>query len=209
MKVQFLTTLFLFGACHGKKNLQVPSFESNSSLNEDYLMIREIRDILSKKDFSVIFYNSIEDAERTYKIFCLKDTVWEKIEIVDGLVELDTLIKKDDAIFVGKKVQLTKVTPKKEALYFLEKLKKYGLFTLPEDKELFEKCKQDRADHDVPEYSHRDASLFFLVQGEKVRWLNYKTQNRKEDCPTLVDTYNRIDSIETLFKKEWYVKKHY
>ena len=209
MKLKLLIFLLFLGACRSKKNQLMPVFESNYKLNRGDKIINDIYEVLTAKDFSIISYHSIESDASTYKIFCLKDTIWEKIEIVDSLVELDTLIKKDDAIFVQKKVQLTKITPKKEALHFLEKLKQYGIFTLPEDKQLYEKCKQARADHDVPEYIDSGGPLFFIVQGNKVRWLSYKTQNRKEDCPTLVETYKRIDSIEALFKKEWYVKKHY
>jgi hypothetical protein len=206
MRTNCLLILLTLSSCQKAENIFLPSFNSNSSLKGEY---RVVKDILESRDFCVTIFQDTELSEKHAKILCLKDTMWEKIEIVDGLFELDTLLKKDDAIFVGKKVQLTKVTPKKEALYFLEKLKKYGLFELPEEKELYGKCKQDRADHDVPEYSDVGITNIIITKGDEVRKLSYDTYKKKEDCPTLTDTYNRIDSIERLFENEWYVKKHY
>lgn len=185
----------------------LPQFKANKSISE---ISESIRNITDKKDFAVVYTIIPGDMNlEVYpiKIFCLKDSAWEKIEIRRGIIEVDSLYSQGDPDAVEKDIVLKKVCRKIEGEAFLRKLTTYNLFTMEEESQLKKRCEEIRMDHKVPEYTDLGFSCFYIIHGSNVRSLTYQLYNRKEDCPAMTE-WEDIKKIISLYKDEWYSKNH-
>jgi len=190
-----------------KVEYRIPNFTTNSTLAQVEKIIKEVA---LEKDFTVAYTSvpyEFAPSERIYKIFCLKGNTWEKIEIRNGITELDTVYSNTEVAIIDKEVSLRLECRTDEADKFFNKLISYNLFTLADEDQLKEKCMELRTDHKVPEYIDIGYMSFYIIQGTRVRRLDYQTYMREQDCPGMKE-WQDIRNIQHVFKDEWYVKKH-
>ncbi len=203
-----LMSQLIIGCRHNAtKNYILPDFETNKSISE---ISKSIRNITDEKDFAVVYTIIPGDMNlEVYpiKMFCLKDSTWEKIEIRRGIIELDSLYTQGDPDVVEKDIILKKVCRKIEGESFLKKLTTYNLFTMQEEFQLKKRCEEIRTDNKVPEYTDLGFSSFYIIHGSNVRNLTYQLYNREEDCPSMTE-WEDIEKIISLYEDEWYSKNH-
>ncbi len=190
--------------CHEKDD-RFPSFQPNITLKEgDY-----VKDLTKGRDFSIAYGHSTDFPDgHSIKVFSQKNGIWEKIEFVRDLSEMDTSFSESDLDLVFMEMTIRKECRKDEGEMFFSELKKNGLFELPEERELLEKCREQRQDKTIPVYDDIGYVNFYIVQGDKARLLSYQTHKRDEDCPGFSE-WDKVDRIQQLFEKSWYRKKHY
>jgi hypothetical protein len=207
-----LGVMFLFLLCCQDKDpvYKIPDFKSNSSMNEVW---EPIQNIVSKNDISIVCSTGgggglVQPRKFFHKAFCLKGDIWEKDEIKLGIIEVDTIFSNVDADFVSKEILLSKRCRKEESEKFLQELLELGLFELPEEEALLQRC--DNGMHNgKSRITDAGGVTFYIIQGNKVRRLYYYAPDfQMEQCPNIKE-WSKIVKIRQLFEKDWYVKKHY
>ncbi|SKC78983.1 hypothetical protein [Ohtaekwangia koreensis] len=75
--------ILLTGCLKGSNSIILP-FSPNGNKKDIY---HEVRNVVAEKDFSVIYTVSTPYNNVVHKVFSLKDDIWEKIEIRNGVAE--------------------------------------------------------------------------------------------------------------------------
>jgi hypothetical protein len=174
----------------------VPIFLSNSDHEDIYL---DVRDIVSRKDISIVYTVSVPYNNVVYKIFSVTDTVFEKIEVRSDLYDVDSLE------VVEKTIILNKQCSREEGIHFMNALLQYGMFELPEEKDILRKCAQYNS---PPERADAPEINFQIVAGDNVRTLNYYNAFKRKNRCSNVEEWDDILKIEDLFYKQWYQSVH-
>ena len=193
--MRYIVLIFLLSSCL-KSSKTEPLFLRNGDSEDIYL---DVRDIVSEKDISIVYSVSIPYNDVVYKIFSVTDTVFEKIEIRDDLYDVDSIE------VVGKTVILNKRCSHTEGNRFMNELLHYGMFNLPEEKELLEKCEQY---NEPPEGADAPEINFQIIAGNKVRTLHYYNVFRRNKRCAGMHEWNNILKIEKLFYEQWYLREH-
>lgn len=192
MSMLFMLFVFVIGCCREEHKSNFHDFSDNASEKDIY---QDVRDIALKYDFSIIFFTRAQLSYNWYKIFSVKNNKWTKIEIRQNI--LDTARQKyDHEYFTSRDIVTRKGCRPEEANAFLSKLKKYNLFTLPEEEEIHEKCKPSGI-YDV------ETIYIQIVSRCKVRSLKYyDTYGSARRCPD-VKELAEILAVQQLFEEEW------
>ena len=162
-------------------------FEGNASIDE---IDGEIRYLVSKYDFCVIFFYRGDVDWGWYKIFAKQGSNWEKIEIRESIFNEERL-RSDPDYYIARDITTKQLCKPEEADFFLAQLKRYKLFELPEEDILFRGCRNTQI-----------ADLGFtyiqMVSGSKVKTLSYSGMYECEG-----NEWNNIRGIDQLFEDEW------
>lgn len=192
--MRYILLILLLAGC--RQDSAVPVFLSNSG---HYDIYSDVRDIVSRKDISVVYTVSIPYNNVVYKIFSITDTVFEKIEVRSDLYDVDSLE------VVGKTIILNKQCSREEGSHFMNALLRYGMFELPEEKDILRKCAQYNS---PPEGADAPEINFQIIAGNKVRTLNYYNVFKRKNRCSNVKEWDDILKIEDLFYKQWYLRVH-
>jgi len=200
MKVIIFLTLLICSACND--HTVIPSFKSNSAWSD---IPENIKSIIKAKEITIAY--TPQGTALKYgitKLFCLKNGIWEKIEIRTNITELDTVYSSTEIGFVFKDVVIRQECRAVDATAFLHKLIENGLFNLVEEDELLKKC--------VPNVgiTRYDAGsvLFRIIKGDRVRKLKYNYPWYQVDECSNVKEWSNILALKALFEDEWYAKEH-
>ncbi|SKC78978.1 hypothetical protein [Ohtaekwangia koreensis] len=191
MKKNLIIILLTLTCCSKttEKDNYNPEFTANASIDEIH---QSIRCVVSEYDFSVIFFLRNDSNHSWYKMFSRRIGYWEKIEIRQTIIDEDQL-KKEPDYYISRDITTRKLCKPEEAESFLNKLKAFNVFELPEESVLFKDCK----DSGVTDLG---STYIEIVAGNKVRTLTY---SGAYDCADGNEKEN-IYKIQELFEKEWF-----
>lgn len=193
MKKFQIAILFLLVGCSktetetSHKN-EDPEFVANTNLTD---IDKSILYTVSECDFSVIFYLRDNSNHGWYKMFSRRLNYWEKIEIQQTILDKDQM-RKDQDYYISRDITTRKLCKPEEAASFLNKLRAYKVFELPEEDVFFKNCR----DSQITDLGY---TYIIIVSGNEVRKLTYPGIY---ECSK--GEWESLRKIEDLFEKEWF-----
>lgn len=184
-----IALIFIYSSCNQPKiDSDVPRFDSNASIDE---IDKSIQYIVSRYQFSVIFYERDNSNHGWYKMFVRQGTHWEKIEIREGILD-EQQSREDPGYYISRDIITRKLCHSEESKFFVNKLKELGVFELPEEKAFFKNCR----DTEITDLGY---IYIVIVSGDKIRELKY---SGSYECSN--GEWENLRKIGELFEKEWF-----
>jgi hypothetical protein len=198
LKTLACTVMLLIYCCAAEnKHDSCPDFRDNDDLESVW---EPIQNIVRAKDFSVSYSvgpSAMATPEsRMHRIFAFNGSNWEKIELRQGIIEVDSSMA--EFSIVEKDITIKKECDSARAKYFLNSLIELGLFELNEEITLVDRCASSmQSPIDSP------TIFFYIVKGNDIRILSYRGLSQKvEGCPE-VSEWSSIHGIISLFENGW------
>ena len=199
MRVFALLFMLNFLGCSQRTNDNVPKFIRNANKSDIY---KDVKGIVLEKDFSIVFFTRTHWSYGWYKIFALKRDNWEKIEILQNVIDT-TELKKDKEYSALRDIVTRRMCRPEEAHSFLKKLIELHFFDIEEEGEILDKCKAILNNDVSPDPIDGPTFYLQIISGNKVRSLKfYYPHSRLTKCPSMKEWKNLLD-IEKLFETEW------